>query len=370
MNDLQKKFANFQTTLDAVLAERTDEIHLLLCAAVAQHHLLFVSQPGCAKTFIAEAFAHWLDTEAFIVHMHNQLPIEAIFGPLQISRLAHDEYNRMLDGYAAAATVIILEEVFKASPGVFNTLLTLMSDRKYKEGHVKTDCPLRMILANSNEWTPQGYEEMSAAFFDRFLFRKQVMPIGSHAGRMKMLRNRNKKITFQAKLSIQELDQAHQEASNLEFTEESWNKLDNILEALKKVQIFPGDRRMDWSFIACQANAWLDGATQVEPYHLEILKHTLWTVPEHSNLTANTVVSIANPVSFQVNELMKEAEDALSKFVATDLASMRETNVKLGNILKKMKNLHGGNGRIEQNKKMIEEEIKRIRVMAVESVDI
>ncbi|MFO0801964.1 MAG: hypothetical protein U0791_02405 [Gemmataceae bacterium] len=41
----------------------------------------------------------------------------------------------------------------------------------------------------------------------------------------------------------------------------------------------PGDRRQMKAVAAARAYAWLNGATQVEPEHLEVLASVLWDDP-------------------------------------------------------------------------------------------
>src|SRR6185312_10405897 len=60
-----------------------------------------------------------------------------------------------------------LDEVFKGSDSVLNTLLSAMNERLYKGKPI----PLRMLVGASNE-LPE--EEILAAVYDRFLLRDLV----------------------------------------------------------------------------------------------------------------------------------------------------------------------------------------------------
>jgi MoxR-like ATPase len=67
-----------------------------------------------------------------------------------------------------------LDEVFKGSTAILNTLLGILNERVYRRGHSIIKCPLRVCVGAANA-LPE--DESLAAFSDRFLVRVFVDPV-------------------------------------------------------------------------------------------------------------------------------------------------------------------------------------------------
>jgi MoxR-like ATPase len=197
--------------------------------------------------------------------------------------------------------------------------LKILNERKFKYGQQEVDCPLRICVAASNEWPndQDGAQELGA-LFDRFLLRKTVSPV-SAAGRKRLLWDRNHQPKFSETITIEELDEARQDAEELEWSDEAVEALNCILDHLNAQGISPGDRRMYKSVLVAQAFAWMQGADEVLPEHLEVLKHCLWVDPHEQPIkTAQIVARIANPTGYVINEKMAQAVDVIAKNTPTE----------------------------------------------------
>src|SRR5207253_4395607 len=113
---------------------------------------------------------------------------EEVVGPVSLAALKCDKYVRVTTGKLPEAEYAFLDEVFKASSAILNTLLKVLNERVFDAGDgVARPVPLRLCVAASNEWPdPESGKEL-AALFDRFLLRKAVRPIQSQAGRQRLL---------------------------------------------------------------------------------------------------------------------------------------------------------------------------------------
>ena len=247
----------------------------------------------------------------------------------------------------------------------------MLNERLYDKGDgTFTKVPLKIFVAASNEWPQQqeGGKELGA-LFDRFLFRKTVRPILSASGRKRLLWERDHTPKLTTSITPAEVDQAHQEAKALLWSNEGKEALETILRELGKEGIQPGDRRQFKSVGAAQAFAWLNGASQVEPEHLEILAHTLWDDPtEQPEKAASVVAKIANPSGMQVNSLLLEAEQILETTDVRQLAQAATATGKLQEIHKRLCGLKGGNSRVERAKDYVQAQVKRIKVASIESI--
>ena len=185
---VQAKFVAARTDLAAALIERDDEIDLALTALVAAQHLLLVSPPGCVKSLLLDALLAWTGGTKFAILLTKFTVPEEVFGPVSLAGLKEDRYVRVTTGKLPTADVAFLDEVFKASSAVLNTLLRILNERTFDAGDgVARPVPLKLCVAASNEWpSPETGKEL-AAVFDRFVLRKAVAPIRSAAGRARLL---------------------------------------------------------------------------------------------------------------------------------------------------------------------------------------
>src|SRR5207249_3112385 len=137
-----------------------------------------------------------------------------------------------------------VDEVFKASSAILNTLLKVLNERTYDAGDgVARPVPLKLCVAASNEWpSPETGQEL-AALFDRFCLRKTVAPIRSQAGRRRLLWTADHTPRLSTAVSPADLDRAHAAARALPWTGEAKEALEAVVRELAKEGVQPGDRR-------------------------------------------------------------------------------------------------------------------------------
>jgi hypothetical protein len=208
---------------DADLGQKVD---WALATVTARENLLLIGPPGCAKTEIATqlferlglspprpesvpmtdapeslaAFREWWrmreDRERqypkyFWYLLSRFTQPEELFGPIEIRLLRQGYLTRVNFGLLTGAGVLgaFLDEVFKASSSILNSLLTLSQERRYFNWGSMQPADLAMLIGASNEMpgsfasgsiTPGGGDEFSTlwAFLDRFAIRLHI-PIAS-----------------------------------------------------------------------------------------------------------------------------------------------------------------------------------------------
>lgn len=355
--------ATLQTQLAAALIEREREARACLLAAIAREHVLFVGPPGTAKSLLATSIANAIDgARCFQTLLTKFSTPEEIFGPVSISALRADRYERKVDGYAPTAHVLFLDEIFKASSAILNTTLTLLQERAYDNGGVRVPCPLRLAIAASNEWPNSEESQELGAVFDRFTIRHRVQPV-SPAARDRLLYADLP--TVSPCLTLDALDIAAQNAAMLPVSPAARTALAQIIDELSGAGIRPGDRRLRKSVGIARAAAALDGAIEVAPAHLEDLTSVLWVDPEQADKAAEIITRIANPTGARISEILRAVNETITA-AGTDAPARMAAIKKLEESERELAKLApSGNGRAKAAVKYVSGERMRLQAAAL-----
>ena len=362
-NPVRETFALARKELSAALIERDEEVDLVLTGLVANEHVLLVGPPGCGKSLLLDSVLAWTGGTKFSILLTKFTTPEEIVGPVSLTARKEDKYLRVTVGKLPEAEFGFVDEVFKASSAILNTLLKILNERTYDAGDgVVRKVPLKLCVAASNEWpSPDTGKELSA-LFDRFVLRKAVSPIRSQTGRQKLLWARDHTPKLSATIAPAEVDQARRQAQTLPWS------LEAILKDLAKEGVQPGDRRQFKTVGVVQAFAYLTGADEVLPEHLEVAQHTLWDDPdEQPRKAAQVIAKIANPVGMRVPQLLLEVESLWSSTDVRNLADAAKAAAKLGEIDKQLAGLKG-NGRVERARAYLKDQLKKLKLASIEAV--
>src|SRR5262245_35662087 len=135
---------------------------------------------------------------------------EELFGAVSLKALENDDYRRLTTHKLPEAHIAFLDEVFKASSSILNTILTIMNERRFHNGREVVQVPLLTLFAASNE-LPEDDELL--ALHDRFLLRFVVDYLEEDFRFLKLLQPRpaGERTTF----PLEVLEQARTEAAAL-----------------------------------------------------------------------------------------------------------------------------------------------------------
>lgn len=166
------------------LYEKDEAIRLALLTAISGESIFFLGAPGCAKSMISRRIVQAFKSDEkeglkYFEYLMNQFSTpEDIFGNISLKALngegesGKEEYKRITDGFLPQADIAFLDEIWKASPAIQNTLLTIINERKFHNGGKVEDVPLKALFAASNE-LPSKNEGLEA-LYDRFILRLVV----------------------------------------------------------------------------------------------------------------------------------------------------------------------------------------------------
>ena len=266
---IRDRFRALRDGLRAVYREREDAIECIILAALSGNHALLVGPPGTAKSALFYAFLACLpDARKFNALVTKFGTEDEIFGPVKLSALKNDQWERNLDGRLAAVECAFLDEVFKGSDSVLNTLLSAMNERSYKGRSI----PLRMLVGASNE-LPE--EEVLAAVYDRFLLRDVVSYVQADATWMQLLGSTP---TFKSpvQITLAEWDAARADVDTVSLPPRIIQEMLRVRNDLKTSGLVVSDRRWMALTRVLRAAAWLDDSPEVELDHLPVLRFGLW----------------------------------------------------------------------------------------------
>ena len=364
----KKKIAKFRRNLAASLIERDGEVDAVLTALLCKQHCLLVGGPGEAKTLLARRLVEFLDfaDDAFESQLNKFTEPDELFGPFSIAGMKEDRYERLTDGMLPQAVVAYVDEVFNGSSAILNTLLSIMNERRFKNGTRFVDCPLQLLIGTSNKYpNGEGNKELKA-MFDRFLIRRTVSPIQRRANVSRLLWG-DLSIKKSDTISITELWEAQVGVSAMEWDASAKSAYEEIIFQARRSGIDPSGRRLRQCVKAVQAFAYLNEAEEVSQDHLGILSDCLWVDPdpEQRREVVSIVTKIASPSDLICNSLMMEVDEIVENLDASDVAATSTACSKLQNTGKKLRKL--GSARSERCCDEIEAAIQEIKRRAFKS---
>ncbi|WP_233708654.1 AAA family ATPase [Helicobacter bizzozeronii] len=337
----KSRVKNLIAELEKDLFEREECVRLVLLAMFAGKAIFLYGPPGTAKSMIARkvSLAFGEPKDFFSALMHRFSTPEDIFGPIDIGQLKQNRLVRNTKGYLPTASFAFLDEIWKSSPAILNTLLTIINERLFKEGDTDIKVPLKGIVCASNEFPPtnQGLE----ALYDRMLLRYFVEPLKSKENFLKLITSQEGKSSSQHAFSLEELESIHQQAAQIPFSQEALESLHTIKATLEQLKhnpalvakflgesaptkegeedtepdsnliATPSDRRFKQCAQLLQVAALLSDQKQVSTPDLALLRHCLWDSLEQIPLVNAILAQCLKSSHTRAKDLEKAQENFL-----------------------------------------------------------
>lgn len=272
--------------------EKEQIMAMALLSAVAGESIFLLGPPGTAKSLVSRRLKlAFKDAESFEYLMSRFSTPDDIFGPVSISLLKNeDKYERVVDGYMPTATVVFLDEIWKAGPAIQNSLLTAINEKILQNGSKTIELPMKALIAASNELPAEN--EGLEALWDRFLIRMVSDNIKSETTFYKMIRQQTfpkieipKVALITDKLYKEWQKELLQVSIPDTICEIVTNIRKRLTEATKGEDVNPmdyyvSDRRWKKCFHLMQASAFLNGRDTIDITDVLILFHCLWNKAE------------------------------------------------------------------------------------------
>ncbi|EAI3912460.1 BspA family leucine-rich repeat surface protein [Campylobacter lari] len=364
------KIQNIIQELNKGLLERDEVIKLVLLAFFSGKSIFLYGPPGTAKSMITRrsALAFGEDNHFFTYLMNRFSTPEEVFGPIDIKALKENKLKRVTKGYLPCANFAFLDEIWKSSPAILNTLLTIINEKIYKDGEDNIEVPLYGLICASNEFPAanQGLE----ALYDRMLIRYEVLPLEQRESFENLLRNKSEKIMIKNHFQAEELQKILSESENVEFPDEAMEILLNIksdielhnqnLEDIDEL-IYISDRRYKNIAQLLKVCAYLNDRKEILPIDLALLKHCLWSNEKDKIIIKEILqknLSFSNDF-IKIKNAILDLENKFDTVIQNKKKSLQEKQKSSDNFLPKLQSIQKNIIDLEQK---IQEKQKELNI--------
>lgn len=290
---LRDRLNRFRLALGRYFVDKQPLIDLMTVAAAAQEPLLLVGPPGTAKSDLVIKFKDALGlggTEYFEYLLTRFTEPSEILGPIDINELRSGRYLRREQGKLPTARLVFLDEVFKASSAILNSLLTVINERKFYQDGVPVPVRLKILFAATNE-VPEHSE--LGALKDRFCLKAACRPVQeTHFVELldsgldsQVAKDLQQKPWVEGLASLEDFLKVHRYMSLLMAQKEPRDRerffRDEVLREFRRVvrtlqredEVFVSDRKLIKLYRLLRTRAWIFHGGAVEREDLRLLSH-------------------------------------------------------------------------------------------------
>jgi MoxR-like ATPase len=314
--DAREKLTAIQRELGAEILEREEVLRSMVLALIAGEHVLLLGPPGTAKSRLARSLCERvLGASYFYVCLNRSSLPDEVFGPLMLSALRQDRFERNTGAMLPEAEVAFVDEIFKSNSAVLNGMLPILNERVYKNGASAATVPLQMAVCASNEM-PEDREELGA-LYDRLLLRHLVSPVRDERSFEAILLRRAQGTDARTTVTLAEIALAREEAARVDLSSVV-SQVSEIRRDLLEKGIEPSVRRFDRGCGLVRASAYLEGRGKANEEDLSPLRHVLWEDTTQIGAVADAILSRANPYLKDAQDLTDEAEEVRAEALKAD----------------------------------------------------
>ncbi|WP_261895817.1 AAA family ATPase [Vibrio cyclitrophicus] len=327
--EVKKRITQLLEQIGEGLHEREQILSISLLSTLSGQNTFLFGPPGTAKSLISRRLACAFESQKYYEHLMNRFTTpEEVFGPVSIQELKQDKYIRKTEGYLPDAEFAFLDEIWKSSPAILNTLLTLINEHVFKNGSEIIKAPIRSVIGASNE-VPQENQGLDA-LYDRFITRLMVPPIVLEDNFNLLLNAKpstsEPNVDKELKVSLSELNQWNEAIHNVELSNDTLLVIkyirNEISEKNEELGLYVSDRRWQKAANLLKASAFFNERNYTNLTDTILLKHCLWTSPANRICTEEIVMNAIEScgIASDINLAdLDNSKDSLEKEITKEL---------------------------------------------------
>lgn len=324
---VKPKITELLKRLNDGVIEKEEVFALSLLSSVAGESIFLIGAPGVAKSLVARRLKYaYKDGSSFEYLMNRFSTPDEIFGPVSISQLKdHDKYERIVKNYLPTATVVFLDEIWKAGPSIQNALLTVLNEKIYRNGDQEIQVPMKALISASNELPSKG--EGLEALWDRFLVRLIVDGVKDKQSFndmiSKTLNSYSDTVAEELKISDDEYKKWNKQIDEIEIPENVFNVIHairsfidqhNQREENKRNPIYISDRRWRKIIRLLRTSAFLNDRKAVDLMDCFLIRDCLWNETEQIQAVSQFVKDAIQKHGYSLKFNFKGLKDELYEF--------------------------------------------------------
>jgi MoxR-like ATPase len=354
MNDaLFSKLQTFRAALNASFLERTDVIDGLLASVITQQNAFLFGKPGTGKSELVRAVSNGFNGSKFFGYLLSPTtdPSE-LFGPVAVSKLLKDEYTRDVTGYLPTANIAFLDELFRGSSAVLNSLLTILNERTFNNGKDLLKTPIQSIVAATNSF-PQ--EESLQAFCDRFLFRPTVETLSKPTSKRlidQWTLGFQQRPEINSDLTYEDLITLQKEAKLIQIDEEFLDRFGQVIELLGSRGISISDRRRVQILRFMRGWALVQGDDTLYAEHLHrSLVHIVYETTDDISVIKEVLLQAIPTAEKQISDIRRAYNAILTEYHgvhSADSKNIGDLNRVVGKLRKQHNDMQVLNTKLEE----------------------
>lgn len=226
--------------------------------------LLVLGEAGTAKSAVVRAWGHTIDGSSVYKLLSPSSTPDQVFGAIDLGELKRSgTLVRMHANRIPSSNFVVLDEFFRASEYLWNSLFMLLNEKKYEgiDGS-EYDLPMLQVVALANDLPPLS---KNGAILDRFVSTIHL-ETASNDEKKKILENSDKieYADFLEGLQPVSIEGVLATRSLLRNVKISHATLHKIGQALAGDGVKVSPRRLNYAKNMARASAVLDGRFEVE----------------------------------------------------------------------------------------------------------
>ena len=263
---MNPKIEQLINNIEKVILGKRAVIEKIVCAMLAEGHVLIEDVPGVGKTLLAQTLAKSVSGSFRRIQFTPDLMPSDVIGYTAIDmNTGKSEYR---EG-AAMCNFLLADEINRTSPKVQSALLEAMEEKQISVDGVTHQLPVPfMTLATQNPIETYGTYHLPEAQLDRFLMRVSI-GYPDRAAEMLMLDNMPQNAEVSAVMSLDELMALREEAKQIAVAANIKPYILSIVNATRSnnqlVKLGASPRASIALYKAAQAMALMNGRGFVTP---------------------------------------------------------------------------------------------------------